>query len=109
MLVTAQQHGHVMSRHCMPTRLSSTLDLPLLWLPTTATWGSSSLKSLVTCSRIRAVRSQPQMLQMISVPAAAANRLACAKMSCSLLMTGTMTSPSVSEGFERDMLPLLSG
>lgn len=32
------------------TRLSSTLDLPLLWLPTTATCGSSSLKSVVTCA-----------------------------------------------------------
>ena len=47
-------------------------------------------------------------MQLLGVPAATAHQLACAKMSCSLLMTGTMTSPSVSEGFERDMLPLLS-
>jgi hypothetical protein len=32
------------------TSASSTLDLPLLWLPTTATWGRASLKSRVTCS-----------------------------------------------------------
>ncbi len=40
----------------MPTRLSRTLDLPLLWLPTTATCGSSKLKSVVTCgSRMRSL------------------------------------------------------
>ena len=33
------------------TSASRTLDLPLLWLPTTATCGSANLKSRVTCAR----------------------------------------------------------
>lgn len=49
--------GHCkLSRHakCL-TKLSSTLDLPLLWLPTTATCGSSRLKSVVTCTEVACV------------------------------------------------------
>jgi len=40
-------------RKSRPTSASSTLLLPLLWLPTTATCGRSSLKSSVTCARAR--------------------------------------------------------
>ena len=35
------QISEPLGKKSRPTRASSTLDLPLLWLPTTATWGSS--------------------------------------------------------------------
>ena len=39
-------------RKSRPTRASSTLDLPLLWLPTTATWGSSIADWLPSCAKM---------------------------------------------------------
>ena len=40
-------------RKSLPTRASRTLDLPLLWLPTTATCGRSSLNSALACGAQR--------------------------------------------------------
>lgn len=40
------QMSEPLGKKSRPTRASSTLDLPLLWLPTTATWGSSIVDEL---------------------------------------------------------------
>jgi len=39
-------------RKSRPTRASRTLDLPLLWLPTTATWGRSMVDWLPTRAKM---------------------------------------------------------
>lgn len=39
-------------RKSRPTRDSRTLDLPLLWLPTTATWGSSMVDWLPSWAKM---------------------------------------------------------
>lgn len=46
------QMSDPLGRKSRPTSASSTLDFPLLWLPTTATWGRSMVEPLPSCAKM---------------------------------------------------------
>ena len=46
----------------LPTRASSTLDFPLLWLPTTATCGKSSRNSALACEPVVLAKCERSIL-----------------------------------------------